>query len=85
MANTKDINCSIYEAFIAPYFQDAYRPVRQGDIFIACNGIRQIKFKIIQVDPLEFGIIAQDTVIYYKGEAIWRKANQAIPFAGEIS
>ena len=85
MANTKDINYSIFKAFIAPYFQDAYRPVRQGDTFIACDGIRQIKFKIIQVDPPGFGIVARDTVIYCEGESIWRKVDRSIPFAGKIS
>lgn len=59
--------------FLAPYFREAYRPVRQGDLFTVRGGMRQVEFKVVEVDPPEFGIVAQDTVIHCEGEAIQRE------------
>ena len=59
---------NIFEVFLAPYFREAYRPVRQGDVFTVRGGMRQVEFKVVEVDPPEFGIVAQDTVIHSEGE-----------------
>ena len=42
----------------------AYRPVRKGDTFLVRGGMRTVEFKVIETDPAEFCIIAQDTVIH---------------------
>lgn len=63
---------SLFDVFLAPYFREAYRPVRQGDLFIARGGMRQVEFKVVEVDPPEYGIVAQDTVIHCEGEPIQR-------------
>jgi transitional endoplasmic reticulum ATPase len=42
----------------------AYRPVRKGDTFLVRGGMRTVKFKVIETDPAEFCIVAQDTVIH---------------------
>ncbi|CAN8096806.1 unnamed protein product [Discula destructiva] len=63
---------SLFDVFLAPYFREAYRPVRQGDLFIARGGMRQVEFKVVEVDPPEYGIVAQDTVIHCEGDAIQR-------------
>lgn len=64
---------SLFDVFLAPYFREAYRPVRQGDLFTCRGGMRQVEFKVVEVDPPEFGIVAQDTVIHCEGEPIQRE------------
>ncbi|KAL9008082.1 MAG: hypothetical protein Q9173_006756, partial [Seirophora scorigena] len=64
---------SLFDVFLAPYFREAYRPVRQGDLFTVRGGMRQVEFKVVEVDPPEFGIVAQDTVIHCEGEPIQRE------------
>ncbi|QDS77105.1 AAA ATPase cdc48 [Venturia effusa] len=64
---------NLFDVFLAPYFREAYRPVRQGDTFTARGGMRQVEFKVVEVDPPEFGIVAQDTVIHCDGEPIQRE------------
>lgn len=41
-----------------------YRPVRKGDTFLVRGGMRTVEFKVIETDPSEFCIVAQDTVIH---------------------
>ena len=53
---------SLFDVFLAPYFREAYRPVRQGDLFTCRGGMRQVEFKVVEVDPPEYVIVAQDTV-----------------------
>ncbi|OWP02244.1 hypothetical protein B2J93_1032 [Marssonina coronariae] len=64
---------SLFDVFLAPYFREAYRPVRQGDLFTVRGGMRQVEFKVVEVDPPEYGIVAQDTVIHCEGEPIQRE------------
>ncbi|KAI4158761.1 MAG: hypothetical protein LQ342_007156 [Letrouitia transgressa] len=64
---------SLFDVFLAPYFREAYRPVRQGDLFTVRGGMRQVEFKVVEVDPPEFGIVAQDTIIHCEGEPIQRE------------
>ena len=42
----------------------AYRPVRKGDTFLVRGSMRTVEFKVIETDPAEYCIIAQDTVIH---------------------
>ncbi|GJC95676.1 AAA family ATPase [Colletotrichum higginsianum] len=58
------ITGSLFDVFLAPYFREAYRPVRQGDLFTVRGGCRG--------GPPEYGIVAQDTVIHCEGEPIQR-------------
>jgi transitional endoplasmic reticulum ATPase len=64
---------NLFDVFLAPYFRDNYRPVRQGDTFTCRGGMRQVEFKIVEVDPPEIGIVAQDTIIHCEGEPIQRE------------
>ena len=49
---------------ISPIRLVAYRPVRKGDTFLVRGGMRTVEFKVIETDPSEFCIVAQDTVIH---------------------
>ncbi|GJN76514.1 AAA ATPase cdc48 [Purpureocillium lilacinum] len=66
------ITGSLFDVFLAPTSREAYRPVRQGDLFIVRGGMRQVEFKVVEVDPPEYGIVAQDTVIHCEGDPIQR-------------
>ncbi|KAK4055188.1 AAA ATPase cdc48 [Microbotryomycetes sp. JL201] len=63
----------IFNVFLKPYFLDAYRPVRKGDTFLARGASRSVEFKVVETDPAEYCIVAQDTVIHTEGEPIKRE------------
>src|SRR5579871_4856553 len=64
---------NLFDVFIAPYFREAYRPLRQGDIFTCGGAMRQVEFKVVEVEEPEYGIVAQDTIIHYEGEPLQRE------------
>ncbi|KAM0698721.1 hypothetical protein Q7P36_002188 [Cladosporium allicinum] len=74
MADTiEGLTGSLFDVFLAPYFREAYRPLRQGDTFTCRAAMRTVEFKVVEVDPPEYGIVAQDTVIHCEGEPIQRE------------
>ena len=52
------ITGNITQTYLIPYFKDCYRPVKKGDTFIVRQGFRPIEFKIVDVDPPEYGIVS---------------------------
>lgn len=64
---------NLFDVFLKPYFVEAYRPVRKGDHFIVRGGMRQVEFKVVDVEPEEYAVVAQDTVIHWEGEPINRE------------
>lgn len=64
---------SLFDVYLKPYFVEAYRPVRKGDYFTVRGGMRQVEFKVVEVDPPEYAIVAQDTVIHCEGDPINRE------------
>lgn len=64
---------SLFDVYLKPYFVEAYRPVRKGDLFTVRGGMRQVEFKVVEVDPPEYAIVAQDTIIHCEGEPINRE------------
>ena len=64
---------NLFEIYLKPYFKEAYRPVRKGDLFLVRGGFRPVEFKVIEVDPPEFVIVAPDTVIHCEGEPVKRE------------
>ncbi|KAJ7548620.1 hypothetical protein O6H91_07G019700 [Diphasiastrum complanatum] len=67
------ITGNLFDAYLKPYFLDAYRPVRKGDHFLVRGGMRSVEFKVVETDPPEYCIVAPDTEIYCEGEAIKRE------------
>jgi transitional endoplasmic reticulum ATPase len=63
----------LFETFLKPYFLEAYRPVRKGDLFNVRGGMRNVEFKVVETDPDEFCIVAPDTVIHCEGDPIKRE------------
>ncbi|KAF5386357.1 hypothetical protein D9757_006669 [Collybiopsis confluens] len=68
---------NIFEVYLKPYFLEAYRPVRKGDTFLVRGGMRTVEFKVIETDPAEFCIVAQDTVIHTEGDPVKREDEES--------
>lgn len=76
------ITGNIFETYLKPYFLEAYRPVRQGDLFLVRGGFRPVEFKVVGVEPGEFCIVAPDTVIHSEGEPIKREDEERLDETG---
>lgn len=70
------ITGSLFDVYLCPYFQEAYRPVRKGDIFLVRGGMRAVEFKVIETDPGPYCIVAPDTMIHCEGEPIKREEEE---------
>ncbi|KAG0323594.1 AAA ATPase cdc48 [Dissophora globulifera] len=68
---------NLFEIYLKPYFLEAYRPVRKGDLFLVRGGMRAVEFKVIETDPADYCIVAQDTVIHCEGEPIKREDEES--------
>ncbi|KAI9266616.1 transitional endoplasmic reticulum ATPase [Phascolomyces articulosus] len=67
------ITGNLFETYLKPYFLEAYRPVRKGDLFLVRGGMRAVEFKVVETDPADYCIVAQDTIIHCEGEPIKRE------------
>jgi len=67
------IEGDIFQVFLKPYFTEAYRPVRKGDIFAAKGAMRTVEFKVVDCDPEPYCIVSPDTVIHSDGDPIRRE------------
>jgi transitional endoplasmic reticulum ATPase len=65
---------SLFDVYLKPYFLEAYRPIHKGDIFMVRGGMRAVEFKVVEVDPSPYCIVAPDTVIHCDGDPIKREA-----------
>jgi len=63
---------NLFEIYLKPYFLEAYRPVRKGDLFLVRGGMRAVEFKVVETDPAEYCIVAPDTIIHCEGEPVKR-------------
>uniref|UniRef100_A0A6U4WZ82 Cell division cycle protein 48 n=1 Tax=Hemiselmis andersenii TaxID=464988 RepID=A0A6U4WZ82_HEMAN len=73
---------NLFETFLKPYFLEAYRPVRKDDLFLVRGGMRSVEFKIVEVDPGDYCIVAPDTVIFCEGEPIKREDEERLDDVG---
>ncbi|CAF0906938.1 unnamed protein product [Adineta ricciae] len=71
------ITGNLFEVYLKPYFVEAYRPLRKGDVFIVRGGMRAVEFKVIETDPSPYCIVAPDTAIHCEGEPIKREEEEA--------
>lgn len=68
---------SLFDTFLKPYFLEAYRPVMKGDSFVTRAAMREVHFKVVDVDPGPYCIVAPDTVIHCDGDPIKREDEEA--------
>jgi len=67
----------IFETHLKPYFLEAYRPLRKGDTFVTRGAMREVHFKVIDVDPDPQCIVAPDTSIHCDGDPVKREDEEA--------
>ncbi|CAL4946447.1 unnamed protein product [Urochloa decumbens] len=69
------ITGDLFEAYLKPYFADAYRTVRKGDLFLVRGGMRSVEFKVVDIQPagMEYCIVSNETEIFCDGEPIMRE------------
>ncbi|XLT39737.1 hypothetical protein HN873_071029 [Arachis hypogaea] len=67
---------------IEAYFLEAYRAVRKGDLFLVRGGMRSMEFKVIEIDPGEYCVVAPDTVIFCEGEPLKREDEERLDEVG---
>ncbi|KAK0477174.1 P-loop containing nucleoside triphosphate hydrolase protein [Armillaria luteobubalina] len=51
--------------------------VQKGDTFLVRGGMRTVEFKVIETDPAEFCVVAQDTVIHTEGDPVKREDEES--------
>ncbi|KAI3464122.1 hypothetical protein Pfo_020785 [Paulownia fortunei] len=73
---------NLFDAYLKPYFLDAYRPVRKGDLFQVRGGMRSVEFKVVETDPGEYCVVAPDTEIFCEGEPIKRDDEERLNEVG---
>lgn len=76
------ITGNLFETYLQPFFTNNFRPVRKGDTFIIRGSFKPIEFKVMAVDPGEFGIVAPTTEIYCDGEPINREDEEKLDEVG---
>lgn len=76
------ITGNLFDAFLKPYFVEAYRPVRKGDTFLVRGGMRTVEFKVVETDPGDYCIVAPDTEIFCEGEPINREDEERLDEVG---
>ena len=79
---TEGITGNLFDAFLKPYFVEAYRPLRKGDTFLVRGGMRTVEFKVVETDPGDYCIVAPDTEIFCEGEAISREDEEKLDEVG---
>merc|ERR1711904_726823 len=55
---------NLFDVYLKPYFLEAYRPVRKGDLFLVRQAMHPVEFKVVETDPQPYCIVAPDTVIH---------------------
>jgi len=76
------VSGSLFEVYLKPYFLEAYRPVKKGDLFLVRSAMHPVEFKVVEVDPAPYGIVAPDTVIHYDGEPVKREDEERMDDIG---
>ncbi|GBG32536.1 Transitional endoplasmic reticulum ATPase [Hondaea fermentalgiana] len=76
------ITGNLFDVFLKPYFQEAYRPVKQGDLFLVRGNMHAVEFKVVETDPPNFCIVAPDTLIHCEGEPVRREDEERLDEVG---
>ncbi len=58
------VSGNLFDAYLKPYFLEAYRPLRQGDLFLVRMAMHPVEFKVVEMDPSPYGVVAPDTSIH---------------------
>jgi len=69
---------NLFEVFLKPYFNEAYRPVHKNDIFTCKGAMRTVEFKVVATDPSPYCIVATETRIHTEGDPIKRSDEEEV-------
>ena len=63
---------NLFDVYLKPYFLQAFRPVRQGDLFLVREAMHPVEFKVMEIDPATppHGIVSNETEIHCEGDPI---------------
>lgn len=73
---------NLFQTYLKPYFLEAYRPLRKGDLFLCRGGMRAVEFKVVETDPEPACIVAPDTMIHCEGDPIKREDEERLDDIG---
>ena len=73
---------NLFEVYLKPYFLQAYRPLHKGDLFLVRQAMHPVEFKVVELDPPDYGVCAQDTEIHCEGEPIKREDEERLDDVG---
>ena len=73
---------NLFDVYLKPYFLEAYRPVKKGDLFLVRGAMHPVEFKVVETDPDEVVIVAPDTVIHCEGEPVKREDEERLNEVG---
>ena len=76
------VSGNLFDVYLKPYFLEAYRPLRKGDLFLVRQAMHPVEFKVVETDPEPFCIVAPDTVIHCEGEPIKREDEERLDDVG---
>ncbi|OQS02919.1 cell division control protein 48 [Thraustotheca clavata] len=73
---------NLFDVYLKPYFLEAYRPVKKGDLFLVRQAMHPVEFKVVETDPSPYCIVAPDTIIHCEGEPIKREDEEKLDEVG---
>jgi transitional endoplasmic reticulum ATPase len=76
------VSGNLFDVYLKPYFLEAYRPVKKGDLFLVRQAMHPVEFKVVETDPEPYCIVAPDTVIHCEGEPVKREDEEKLDEVG---
>ena len=73
---------NLFDVYLKPYFLEAYRPLKKGDLFLVRQAMHPVEFKVVETDPEDYCIVAPDTTIHCEGEPIKREDEERLDEVG---
>lgn len=70
------------QTYLIPYFKDAFRAVHKGDSFVVRGNFKPVEFKIVAVEPGDFGIVTSSTILFTEGEHVVREEENKMDGVG---
>ena len=76
------VSGNLFDVYLKPYFLEAYRPLKKGDLFLVRQAMHPVEFKVVGMDPEPYGVIAPDTEIHCEGEPVKREDEERMDDVG---
>ena len=76
------VSGNLFDVYLKPYFLEAYRPVKKGDLFLIRSAMHPVEFKVVETDPSPYCIVAPDTVIHCEGDPVKREDEEKMDDVG---